>query len=755
MIKCERFLKLNYGVKKFVVCPKCDSLYDFQDCILEVKGKKESKKCHHVFFPSKTQQCKSLLLKTILSSNCRQKFVPFKLYAYKSLRESIKTLAKKENFVDDCEKWRSRNTSPDTYGDIYDGDVWNSFSEFLKEPHHYLLMLNVDWFQPFSHIQYSVGAIYVVIQNLPRHKRFLEENIILVGVIPGPSEPKLTMNSYLAPLTEELREGWDSGFGVKTSRGINITVKVALSSVVCDIPASRKVSGFLSHNARFGCNKCYKDFSIQSSIGSSYKNRTRELHLEHLKEMEGVENKTQLHDIEKKYGVRFSILTTLPYFDPIEFTVIDPMHNLYLGTAKNVFKIWIKTGTLDKNHLALIEDKMKKFTVPYGIGRLPSNISSNFGGFTAVQWRIWVTVYSSVILKNVLPNEHLRCWLIFVQACKLIGNRLLKKKDITDAESYFKLFCKDFERLYGVGSCTPNMHLHMHLCKCFLDYGPPHAMWCFPFERYNGLLGSFHTNQKNIECQVMKTFQMHQTLKSSHFYLDPDIPNYFSKTVFACKEHESSQLPPVELHEKRLFKPLGDFLFSDLETVNCKPLPPYKERIFSSQHVDELKLMYSLIYPSESSDKFVITPFHSVFGRVSIQGNLIGSSLNGHSYQSGSVVIATWPKLNDNYIPTSNEKVVGVVQYYFTHYLLFSDNPNAKIKHMVARLAWKEPHPTRHQYFGISAIVSCKSEDQLHYCGFIPVQRIETVCAHCVYTIDTDLEEVFVACPLPSSQLML
>ena len=343
MIKCENFLKLNYGFKKYVVCPKCASLYNFHDCILAVRGKRESKKCHHVFFPSKTKECKGILLKTLLS-NRLQKFVPFKQYAYKSLRESIKALAKKENFVDDCEKWRSRNTSPDTYGDIYDGDVWNGFSDFLKEPHHYLLMLNVDWFQPFSHIQYSVGAIYLVIQNLPRHKRFLEENIILVGVIPRPSEPKLTMNSYLAPLTLELREGWENGFVVKTNRDININVKVALSSVVCDIPASRKVSGFLSHNAKLGCNKCYKDFSAQSSIDSSYTKRTKQLHLEHLKQMEGVENMTQLRDVEKKYGVRFSILTTLPYFDPVKFTVIDPMHNLYLGTAKHVLKFdWIST----------------------------------------------------------------------------------------------------------------------------------------------------------------------------------------------------------------------------------------------------------------------------------------------------------------------------------------------------------------------------------------------------------------------------
>ena len=39
-----------------------------------------------------------------------------------------------------------------------------------------------------------------------------------------------------------------------------------------------------------------------------------------------------------------------------------------------------------------------------------------------------------------------------------------------------------------------------------MDYGPSHAFWCFSFERYNGLLGSFHTNQKAIEPQIMRKF---------------------------------------------------------------------------------------------------------------------------------------------------------------------------------------------------------------------------------------------------------
>lgn len=57
-------------------------------------------------------------------------------------------------------------------------------------------MLNVDWFKPFKHTVYSVGVIYLVIQNLPRTVRFKPENIIIVGTIPGQNEPKLTISTY-------------------------------------------------------------------------------------------------------------------------------------------------------------------------------------------------------------------------------------------------------------------------------------------------------------------------------------------------------------------------------------------------------------------------------------------------------------------------------------------------------------------------------------------------------------------------------
>jgi len=97
----------------------------------------------------------------------------------------------------------------------------------------------VDWFEPFERGVYSVGAIYLSIQNLPRDVRYRPENIILVGVLPGPKEPKKTINSYLTPLVTELQEAWEQGFNVMSPQGTSLLVKLTLSCVTCDIPASR------------------------------------------------------------------------------------------------------------------------------------------------------------------------------------------------------------------------------------------------------------------------------------------------------------------------------------------------------------------------------------------------------------------------------------------------------------------------------------------------------------------------------------
>ena len=94
--------------------------------------------------------------------------------------------------------------------------------------------------------------------------------------MPGPHEANLSIDSYLIPLIEELSKCYNEGIRVCTPSGIYANIRVLLSCVSCDIPATRKVSGFLGHNANLGSNKCYKEF-VDSSGAVDYSGYNRSL----------------------------------------------------------------------------------------------------------------------------------------------------------------------------------------------------------------------------------------------------------------------------------------------------------------------------------------------------------------------------------------------------------------------------------------------------------------------------------------------
>lgn len=43
---------------------------------------------------------------------------------------------------------------------------------------------------------------------------------------------------------------------------------------------------------------------------------------------------------------------------------------------------------------------------------------------------------------------------------------------------------------------VPNHHLSLHLKECLELFGPVHAWWAFPFERFNGMIQNLNTNSK-------------------------------------------------------------------------------------------------------------------------------------------------------------------------------------------------------------------------------------------------------------------
>jgi len=188
--------------------------------------------------------------------------------------------------------------------------------------------------------------------------------------------------------------------------------------------------------------------------------------------------------------------------------IIDPMHNLFLGTAKDmVHKIWIENGYLDTNKLGIIEQRLSEINIPSTVsfGRLPLSMDP-CTKLTAEQWKNWVNYFSIYCLFDLLPTDHLECWRHFVLACRLLCKPVVMQADIVVADTLLLHFCRRFVQLHGRDLVTPNIHMHGHLAECVRDYSPLSSFWLFPFERYNGLLEGTPTNNRSIEPQIMQRF---------------------------------------------------------------------------------------------------------------------------------------------------------------------------------------------------------------------------------------------------------
>lgn len=104
------------------------------------------------------------------------------------------------------------------------------------------------------------------------------------------------------------------------------------------------------------------------------------------------------HELEGMYGVRYTELLRLPYFDIVQQHFVDPMHNL-LGSGKYLMSLWKEKGIFDREQLENIQDQVNDIQVPATIGWISHKTMSSF---TADQWKNWICIYSSVYLHNLV-----------------------------------------------------------------------------------------------------------------------------------------------------------------------------------------------------------------------------------------------------------------------------------------------------------------------------------------------------------------
>ena len=150
------------------------------------------------------------------------------------------------------------------------------------------------------------------------------------------------------------------------------------------------------------------------------RSKTNEQHQQTVARLGACKTKAEQSKIESQTGFRNTALLKLPYFNPSRMLVIDPMHNLFLGTAKHILRdVWLKQNTFTLNDFLIIQSRIDRTVVPSTIGRIPHKIATGFASFTADQFKNWVLYFSLLVLRDKLNGADLECWRHFVLGCRL------------------------------------------------------------------------------------------------------------------------------------------------------------------------------------------------------------------------------------------------------------------------------------------------------------------------------------------------
>ena len=470
-----------------------------------------------------------------------------------------------------------------------------------------------------------------------------------------------------------------------------------------------------------------------------------EQHKHSLELMKNASTPTERQELQRRYGVSWSVLCKLPYFDIVKYHLIDPMHNFYLGTAKHMVKIWKDRGLLNQENLILIQSRIDELNIPYGVGRIPYKIGSNFSGLTADQWMNWTNLFSLYALQDILPPLDLHCWSLFVQASTLFRQYSLSVDDLTRADEKIMEFLKLFESHYGKECCTPNMHLHAHIKECILDFGPIAAFWTFPFERFNGILESFSKNWMKPEEQITRKFLSFQELTAI------EIVPELSDLASLCTTNDSSgslqqtMNNPFSLYccKKNVVCSyhLINSEYSDLHEMLGKVFEIY----FCDSDIEDLAITYSILYPLHDNEIAHIPRKHFAFYSIKVLSEHY-LSIKSHSQRSAAVM-AFW---GDSTINAPGFPIkIGIVQYFFNHLPIFVVNGGRETKHLFAKVQWYQEHIRPHHFNHPVQLVSTLFESGSPY-SFIPVSRFLCRCAtspSLSLSFDYGVDNAIAVCP--------
>lgn len=143
------------------------------------------------------------------------------------------------------------------YSDVFDGQYYKYLTQkgLFSNERDIALGLSTDGFNIFKKRGKECWPILLINYNIAPEHRVQKQNLMLCGIIPGPSQP-LIIGSFLWPLLQELQRLEEGLVCFDADKAEDFLLHAYLIAVCGDMPAIAKLGGLKGSNSIFPCRYC-------------------------------------------------------------------------------------------------------------------------------------------------------------------------------------------------------------------------------------------------------------------------------------------------------------------------------------------------------------------------------------------------------------------------------------------------------------------------------------------------------------------
>ncbi|KEP45465.1 transposase family Tnp2 protein, partial [Rhizoctonia solani 123E] len=419
---------------------------------------------------------------------------------------------------------------------VIDGEELDAFYFGGSRDIAYAVMLDgVNIFERSHKETSTCWPILAINLNLPASERVKLRNIIPLGVIPGPNQPK-DFNSFLLPFVEEAIEQARGLEAYDVTRGKDFTLRAHPIFISGDMQAIKHAMEMKGPNGKLPCRGCegcgiyHKERktyylplvnptdkpdaipeeridpdapadALASLDPDNLPLRTSRRIAWQLEQMDNARNKRQYNDLARDFGLAgHSILDRIPSISRPDSYPHEFLHLFLLNHGPELVSLWAGTYQLgDNDEYVLIADDWTTIgletveaskTLPALFIRPLPNIATCWRLYCGESWCFWLVYIGPIVLRGRLPKKYYDHYMELVNILKCLLSLSNTTARIGQLRHEIIHYVETFEELYyqykydRISVCKLTLHALLHVADDVLRCGPVWVAWSFVVERF-------------------------------------------------------------------------------------------------------------------------------------------------------------------------------------------------------------------------------------------------------------------------------